>query len=135
VRAIVAAALAGAVLVAAYVALGGGGYAPAPVADPCGARERPAGERLGDGTQRALLATLDGAACDLGSSRETLLLVLLDRDRPDGADDARLTEALRAGVRRARDEGALNGVLATALDLALQTGGPEALIGVLLDGS
>ena len=116
-------------LVAAYVALGGADYGPRPVADPCAPRTRPAGI---DRTQRTLLAALDGAACDLRSDREDLLLLLLNRRRPPGVSDAAFSEALNAGVDRAQLEGALSGLAAGALRLALKTGGPQALIGLLL---
>jgi len=124
-----AAAASAALLVAAYLALGGGDYKPAAVADPCAQRERASG--LGD-TQLAALATLDGAACRLRTSREALLLVLLDGKLPPGVDQARLSEALRAGVDRARDEDALSALEATALRLAISTRGPAAIIGLFL---
>jgi predicted MFS family arabinose efflux permease len=124
-----AAATAATLLVAIYIVLGGGDYTPAAVADPCSARERPAG--LG-ATQHVALATLDGAACQLRTSRESLLIGLLDGRLPAGVDRARLTVALRAGVDRARDEHALSAVEATALRLAISTRGPAAVIGLLL---
>jgi predicted MFS family arabinose efflux permease len=124
-----AAAAGAALLVAVYVALGGGDYKPAAVAGPCAQRERASG--LGD-TQLAALATLDGAACRLRTSRETLLLALLDGKLPPGVDQARLSDALRAGVDRARDEDALGALEATALRLAISTRGPAAIIGLFL---
>ena len=125
-----AAAAIATLLVAVYVALGGGDYEPTAVADPCAQRERAGG--LGD-TQLAALATLDGAACRLRTSREALLIALLDGKLPPGVDQARLTDALRAGVDRARDERALSALEATALRLAISTRGPTAIIGLFLD--
>jgi len=125
-----AAAAIATLLVAVYVALGGGDYEPTAVADPCTQRERAGG--LGD-TQLAALATLDGAACRLRTSREALLIALLDGKLPPGVDQARLTDALRAGVDRARDERALSALEATALRLAISTRGPTAIIGLFLD--
>jgi len=125
-----AAAAAAALLVAVYVALGGGDYEPTAIADPCAQRERAGG--LGD-TQLAALATLDGAACRLRTSREALLIALLDGKLPPGVDQSRLTDALRAGVNRARDEGALSSLEATALRLAISTRGPAAIIGLFID--
>jgi len=125
-----AAAAIATLLVAVYVALGGGDYEPTAVADPCTQRERAGG--LGD-TQLAALATLDGAACRLRTSREALLIALLDGKLPPGIDQARLTDALRAGVDRARDERALSALEATALRLAISTRGPTAIIGLFLD--
>jgi predicted MFS family arabinose efflux permease len=126
-----AAAAAATLLVAVYVILGGGDYKPAAVADPCAQRARPSG--LGD-TQHAALATLDGAACRLRTSREALLITLLDGKLPPGVDQARMSEALRAGVDRARDEDALSALEAAALRLAISTGGPAAIIGLFLEG-
>jgi len=128
-----AAAAAAALLVAVYVALGGGDYEPAAVADPCAQRERAGG--LGDTQLASLasLATLDGAACRLRTSREALLIALLDGKLPPGVDRSRLTDALRAGVDRARDEGALSSLEATALRLAISTRGPAAIIGLFID--
>jgi len=123
------AAAAAALLVAVYVALGGGDLAPRAVADPCAQRARPAGvERL----QRAALATLDGTACKLGSSREDLLRVLLRRERPAGVSQDELVDAFVAGVERAQREGALGGFEARALTLGLRAGALVGILGLLL---
>jgi len=129
--AIAAAAAAATLLVGAHVALGGTGYGPTAVADPCAARERAAGV---DRTQLVLLATLDGGACRLRLAREDLLLTLISRRNPAGVSDAELGDALGDGIDRAQREGALPGFAAAVLRLALRTGGPTALIGRLLDG-
>ena len=126
-----AAATAAALLVAVHIALGGGDYKPTAVADPCAKRQR--ASDLGD-TQHAALATLDGAACRLRTSREALLISLLDGKLPAGLDQARLSDALRSGVDRARDERALSALEASALRLAISTRGPAAIIGLFLDG-
>jgi MFS family permease len=117
-----------ALLVAVYVALGGGGFKPHAVADPCQPRARPA---VAD-SQRAVLAILDGGACHLHTSREDLLRPLLDGKLPKGISDAELVDAMRAGVDRARDERALSAIEATALRLALSTRGTAAILGLLL---
>jgi MFS family permease len=118
-----------ALLVAVYVGLGGGGFGPREVADPCAPRERPAGVER---TQRAALATLDGAACELGLPREDLLRELLGGERPEGVSEDELVDALSAGVDRARDERELSALQATALRLGLRTGGVLGIIGLLL---
>ncbi len=115
-------------LVAAYVVLGGSTYGPTPIADPCAPRARP----VDDKTQRAALATIDGAACALGRGREELLLALLDGDRPDGVSEDRLSAALVKGIDRAEDEGELGGFAATGLRLAVRASGALGVIGLLL---
>ena len=79
-----------------------------------------------------MLAALDGAACRLGTSREEALLTLLQRDRPGGASDDELASALRAGIRRAQEEGALSATEAAGLLIALSTQGTDAILGLLL---
>jgi hypothetical protein len=112
-----------------YLALGGGDFAPTPVANACAPRERPRTGDVLDPAQRATLAVLDGAACDLGMSREQVLLDLLHKRNPRGVSDARVKDAVLAGIDRAEREKALGGVAATALRLAVRFGG----VGVLLD--
>ena len=116
-------------LVVVHVAAGGGRFEPTPVADACQPRPRPAGV---EATQRAALAVLDGAACELGLDRERLLLVLLDSRRPGAAENPVLTDALRGGVRRARAEGAVTEGEAGLLDLALRTGALDLVLDRLL---
>jgi MFS family permease len=117
-------------LVAAYVALGGAGYGPRPVADPCAARARPAVDR----TQRVTLATIDGTACALGRGREELLLALVDGDRPDGVSEDQLSAALVKGIDRAENEGELAKLAAIGLRLAVRVAGATGIISRLLPG-
>ena len=117
-----------AALVGAYAASGGGDYKPTPVADPCAKRELPRSGDLLDPVQRATLAVLDGAACDLRTSREALLLTLLDRGRPRGTSEERLNTALLAGIDRAQRDGELGGTEATILRFAVRTAGANALL-------
>ena len=123
---------AGALLVAVYLALGGGGFGPRAVADPCAPRERPAGVER---TQRAALATLDGTACALDMPREDLLRKLLGGERPDGVSEDELVDAFGDGIVRARDERHLSAVQAAALRVGLETGGLLGIIGLLLPES
>jgi MFS family permease len=126
--AVPAAAVAATLLVAAYVLLGGGGYEPAKVANPCAPRARPAVER----TQLVALAALDGTACKLGVTREALVRDLLTGSLPPGVSDDELEDALGDGIDRAQDEGYLSGLAAGALRVALKVGGALGLIGRLL---
>ncbi len=73
---IACAVLASVVLVGAYLAAGGAGYEPTPVADPCAPRAWTAPQSLEEDAQQFLLSALDGAACELGVSREELAAAL-----------------------------------------------------------
>lgn len=80
---LLAAIAAVAAVVVPYVALGGGSYEPTPVADPCVKREwRDPGD-LQAVLEQVALSALDGAACELGSSREELVLALRDEESLD----------------------------------------------------
>lgn len=127
--AVPAAATVAALLVAVHLALGGADFGPRAVADPCKPRARPEGI---EGTQRAALATLDGTACSLGSSREDLLRTLLERRRPAGVSEDRLIDAFGDGVDRAQREGALSGLEAAALRFGLRLGGLVGVLGLVL---
>ncbi|MBJ7328790.1 MAG: MFS transporter [Solirubrobacteraceae bacterium] len=127
------AALIGGGLAIGYVASGGGTYEPTATRNPCGARERPKSDAQYDDVQRVLLSVLDGGACKLKISREELLLNLVDPDTRRTLSEDELADGLRAGVTRARDDGTLGFVAATALQLALSTGATDEVIGQLLD--
>jgi hypothetical protein len=129
VRLVALAVVAGIALCGLYAALGGGGYEPTPVAGACAQRERPRSGDVLDPAQRATLAVLDGAACDLGVGREQALLDLIRERNPRGVSDDRLEEAVLAGIERAEEEGALAGAEANLLRAAVAAGG----VGVLLD--
>ncbi len=114
------------VLVAVYLAAGGGSYEPTPVADPCAPRAWTSPEDLEESAQQFLLSALDGAACELGVSREELAAALAtDESREEfaaeqGIDDLRLEFALRAGVRRAIDDAETAGVLSPLVATGLR---------------
>lgn len=114
-------------LVAVYLALGGGDYEPTAVADPCQEREWRDPSGIEETAQQFGLSALDGAACELAVSRETLATALAsDSAREEfaaeyGIDDAELEKAVRAGVLRGIDDaeqaGVLNPVVADGLRL------------------
>ena len=76
-----------AAVIVPYLALGGGRFEPTPVADPCEARDRPAAEGLGETIEAIALAAVDGVACELGVSREELVLALRNEDAFDAFSD------------------------------------------------
>jgi hypothetical protein len=118
------------VLVFAYLAAGGSSYEPAKVQDPCKERPWRDPEGLEQIAEQFSLSALDGAACELGVSRETLARALAtpaSRERFTqryGIDDAELARAIRAGLLRAVDDaeraGALSPLLAGPLRAALR---------------
>lgn len=113
------------VLVGVYLAAGGASYTPEKTQDPC--KHRPWGnpEGLQQIAERFTLSALDGAACQLGVSRETLAQALAStKSREQFVEryeisDAQLAKAVRAGLLRAVNDaergGALNPVLAGPL--------------------
>lgn len=125
-----AAIVASLALVFAYLAAGGSSYEPAKVQDPCKPRPWRSPEGLEQIAEQFSLSALDGAACKLGVSRETLARALAtpaSRERfvkRYGIDDAELARAVRAGLLRAVDDaeraGALNPILAAPLRATLR---------------
>jgi MFS family permease len=116
----------GVALVAVEVADGAGDVGEYEAADPCAA---PPDTYPGDGLdaviQRIGLSALNGAACELGTSRERLVLSL---DPSSGYDDVTwdedtLEEAMRAGAHRAIDDAderdSLPGFVASALNFVV----------------
>ena len=110
------------VLVLAYLAAGGASYAPAKTQDPCKPRAWRNPEGLQEIAQQFSLSALDGAACKLGVSRETLARALATEESRQqfldryNIDDAELARAIRAGLLRAisdaQEAGALSPLLA-----------------------
>lgn len=105
------------VLVGVYLALGGGRFESVRSADPCAARTWRSPDGVQAVVEQLILSGLDGAACELQMSRESLALTLADEGQfrslaaRKGIDDARLTEIFRAGLRRAVIDGQRAGAL------------------------
>ena len=97
-------------LVVAYLALGGASYAPAKVADPCATRDWRNPQGLAEVGEQIVLSGLDGAACELGVSREEMVLALANSDtreqfaREHGISDQGLERLVRDGLMRAIDD-------------------------------
>lgn len=95
------------VLVGVYLAAGGSSYAPEHVRDPCQPRPWTNPESLGQIANQFSISALDGAACQLGVSRETLARALATPQARErfteryGITDAKLARAIRAGLLRA----------------------------------
>jgi hypothetical protein len=125
-----AAIVASLLLVGIYSAAGGTSYTPEKTQDPC--KPRPWGNprSLGEIANQFSISALDGAACQLGVSRETLARALATEEgrerfrRRYGIDDAKLAEAIRASLVRAVDDaeraGAIPSLVAGPLRSAVE---------------
>ena len=108
-----------AAVVVPYLALGGGRYEPAPVADPCEARDRADADGLGETVERIALAAVDGVACELDVSREELVLALRSEEaldafaREEDIERDQLEQAITDGLVRAVDQAVEEGDLPT----------------------
>jgi hypothetical protein len=110
------------VLVGVYLAAGGASYAPAKTQDPCKDRPWRNPEGLEQIAEQFTLSALDGAACQLGVSREELAQALAsDEAREKFAEryeisEAEIAKAIRSGLLRAVNDaeraGALSPVVA-----------------------
>lgn len=137
---LVAAVLASLVLVGAYVAAGGP-VGPSEAADPCDARPWTDPGNLEEAAQQFALSAADGAACELGVSREELTRSIAEDGtrqkfmEEHGLSEAELEEALRAGLNRAVDDaenaGALGGLAATGIRAAIRVMPMSVMIDLL----
>jgi hypothetical protein len=125
-RVLVGSAAAVALLLAGgYLAAGGASYQPAATQDPCKPREWRSPNGIKEIVEQFTLSALDGAACKLGVSREVLARALSSEDARRrfadryGIDDAKLEDAVHAGLVRgvddAEDAGALDPLVAVPL--------------------
>jgi hypothetical protein len=138
------AVLASLVLVGAYLAAGGASYEPLKSQDPCKPRPWRDPQGLQQLAEQFTLSALDGAACQLGVSRETLARALAtDKARERfakkyGIDDEKLAKAIRAGLVRAVDDaeeaGALTPFIAVPLRGALENIPLDQAIELVKDG-
>ncbi|HKY26000.1 MAG TPA: hypothetical protein VJM07_12625 [Gaiella sp.] len=130
---VVAVALAG-----SYVALGGTSYEPTPVADPCAPRPPRETSGTGERVELVLLAAADETACELGVSREGLVLALRSVDEleelaeQEGRSRDELEDALRAGLGRAVDEAEDEELIGDTTAGALSFAAERLPLGVLL---
>ncbi len=99
------AVLASGALIGGYIAAGGADYGPTVAADPC--KPRPLGARapgIDAVAEQLVVVGVQNAACDLGVTREELVLALpsaADRRalaQRQGLDEADLVRALRKGL-------------------------------------
>lgn len=119
--------LAALVLIGVYLAAGGSSYTPEKTQDPCKPRPWSNPQGLGEVANQFTNSALDGAACQLGVSRETLARALATPEararfsRRYGIDDAKFAKAIRAGLLRAVDDAEEAGALSPLIAGPLRT--------------
>ena len=131
-------------LVGIYVAAGGLDYKPTGTSDPCNSRVWADTNNLEEATQQFAFSAIDGAACELGVSREELTRALAsDASRTqfaeeNGLSDSQIEDAFRSGLKRAVDDAqnanALSPLAATAARAAISVAPMSVLID-LIDNS
>jgi len=120
------------------IAAGGGHYVPLRPANPCEPRPvQPIAPGLEPLAEQIVLLGLDGAACQLGISRERLVLALAENRSLNPRESAALKAGLRDAVDRLDRQGRLPKVsqlLPGALDQANLPGIVKTIIGAIPDG-
>ncbi len=132
---VVGAIVAAVALTGAYLAAGGSSYVPAKTQNPCKPRPWSHLEGIQAIAEQFSLSALDGAACKLGVTREALARALATPQsraafsRRYGIGDAKLAEAVRAGLVRAVDDAERAGVLSPLIAAPLRSTVREIPIG------
>ena len=113
---------AAAALVAVELALGTLSFGQPRLADPCTSKPAFSGGGLDGATQRFALETLAGAACELHTTREELVLSFVPNAGTERIrwDRPTIDAALKAGLDRAAQDTAGNGLAGQALAFALR---------------
>jgi len=117
-----------AVVLAAYLGLGGASYDPTPIADPCETRAWRSPDGVDEAIEQIALSGLDGAACELGVSREELVLALRD-------DEALAVFAESRGLERDDAERAVSEALGRAVDDAVEADVLPGLLAGVVKGT
>jgi hypothetical protein len=130
-------------VLAPYLALGGASYEPTPAADPCMTREWRDPGGLGAVLEQIALSALDGAACELGVSREDLVLAVRDEESLDafaeehgisrGEAERAVEDGLDRALREAEEAGDLSGFVGELVARALDAIPPWLLLDALED--
>jgi hypothetical protein len=123
-------------LIAVEIAHGAVDAGALAVRDPCGPRPAYPGQGLDPTLQRVVLDGLDGAACELDTTREELVLSLAPGSgvEPIRWDDETIETAVRGGLLEAIDDaeqrGSMNAVVAVVLRQVVE----RAPVQWLIDG-
>lgn len=114
-------------LIAVELGTGASTFGDNAVEDPCTATVEFPGDGLDATIQRIVLSGLNGAACELGTTREELVLSFVPEapgSEPIPWDDATIEDAVRAGLLRAVDDAeardSIGGLTATILRQVIQ---------------
>ena len=113
--------LAALVLVGAYLAAGGSSYTPKQTQDPCKPRQWTDPGTLQEVAQQFSLSAADGAACELGVSREELVRALPNEEARQRFLDEydigteEFARAIRAGLLRAITDAENAGALSSLI--------------------
>ncbi len=114
-------AVAAVALIAIELSLGARSFGQPQLANPCTASDGPSGGAINGAVERFARATLDGAACELHTTREELVLSFVPAAGTKRIKWSKQTidSALKAGLIRAAHNLAGNGLLGGALALGL----------------
>ena len=138
-RAIAWSVVAAVALVVAYLALGGATYAPAKVADPCAPRDSRDPSGFQEVAEQVVLTALDDIACELGVTREEVVLGLASGEsfenfaRDHGVSEDRLEELARSALVRGIDEAERADQLDSTVALVLRELAERLPVSALLD--
>lgn len=116
-HAVAVALAAGLMLIGTYVVLGGTSFRPTAVADPCDERPERATTGSAESLERVVFRAADAIGCELGVSREELVLSLRSVDRlerladREGIDRDDLEQGLRRGLIEAANEAQEEGLI------------------------
>ncbi|MDQ2622724.1 MAG: hypothetical protein M3Y45_06765 [Actinomycetota bacterium] len=145
VKVLIGSILAALILCGGYVALGGLDYKPSGGTDPCDPRPWGDPQGIEETAERFTLSAIDGAACELGVSREELTRALAGESsrkefaRQHDLSDAQIEDALRSGLLRAVDDaenaGAIQSLVATGLRFTIRTLPMSAMISLIENAS
>ncbi|HWE08167.1 MAG TPA: hypothetical protein VG325_02360 [Solirubrobacteraceae bacterium] len=120
-RALVALGTAAVALIVVELALGALSFGQPRLGDPCTSKSSRTGTGIDGAVQRFARSTLDGAACDLHTTREELVLSFVPAagEKRIRWDRRTIDRALRAGLTRAARDLAGNGVTGQIVGFAL----------------
>ena len=105
------------VLIAVELAMGALDFGETRIADACTTKADFEGRGIDGAIQRFALAAISGAACELGTSREELVLSFVPSANASDVrwDKETINRALRSGVERAAKDTAGQGLLGSLL--------------------